>query len=80
MKIPRLCSVFATAGSPENGESAVVFSHFCDPGLFLEDIDIEVELLGLVEQNGPHLFFSVIGIWARTRTEMRVNLAQNSKY
>lgn len=63
MKIPRLCSVFATAGSPENGESAVVFSHFCDPGLFLEDIDIEVELLVLlVEQNGPHLFFSVIGI------------------
>ena len=57
MKIPSSCSVFATAGSPENGESAVVFSHFCDPGLFLEDIDIEVELLGLVEQNGPHLFF-----------------------
>lgn len=62
MKIPRSCSVFATAGSPENGESAVVFSHFCDPGLFLEDIDIEVELLSSVEQNGPHLFFSVIGI------------------
>lgn len=62
MKIPRSCSVFATAGSPENGGPAVLFSHFCDPGLFLEDIDIEVELLGLVEQNGPHLFFSVIGI------------------
>lgn len=46
--------------SPENGESAVVFSHFCDPGLFLNDIDIEVELLGSVQQNGTdvHLFFS----------------------
>ena len=64
--------------SPENGESAVVFSHFCDPGLFLNDIDIEVELLGSVQQNGTdvHLFFS----WARTRREMRANLAQNNKY
>ena len=78
MKIPRSCSVFATAGSPENGESAVVFSHFCDPGLFLNDFDIEVELLGSVQQNGTdvHLFFS----WARTRREMRFNLAQNNKY
>lgn len=46
--------------SPENGEFAVVFSHFCDPGLFLNDFDIEFELLGSVQQNGTdvHLFFS----------------------
>ena len=56
MKIPRSCSVFATAGSPENGEPAVVFSHFCDPGLFLNDIDIRLSFL--VQSNKMELTFT----------------------